>query len=238
MADAPSRLTTPDRETECTLVELFESYETVDAYLKEKRAPESIRAELDAMVELVQRVVMTPPIPSHIEEAIKTLQHAVQKLTDRIEASDKAPDGPRASYAAVAAAGASKRPVMIPTLQHRYKHIPTRHKREIIVVRGTETVQQKNRTYKELIEQLNASGTGTGSGARTGTGEAVAIRRLPSGDMVVTMADEKARTSWLADQKWAATLGAGAWVKMREFAVIAHGIQVNQVQGSPDERIE
>ena len=99
-------------------------------------------------------------------------------------------------------------------------------------------MQQKNRTYKELIEQLNASGTGTGSGARTGTGEAVAIRRLPSGDMVVTMADEKARTSWLADQKWAATLGAGARVKMREFAVIAHGIRVNQVQGSPDERIE
>src|SRR4030081_3102440 len=203
MADAPSRLTTPDRETECTLVELFESYETVDAYLKEKRAPESVRAELDAMVELVRRVVMTPPIPSHIEEAIKTLQHAVQKLTDRIEASDKALDGPQASYAAVAAAGASKRPVMIPTLQHRYKDIPTRHKREIIVVRGTETVQQKNQTYKELIEQLNASGTGTGSGARTGTREAVAIRRLPSGDMVVTMADEKACTSWLADQKGA-----------------------------------
>ena len=197
MADAPSRLTTPDRETECTLVELFESYETVDAYLKEKRAPESVRAELDAMVELVRRVVMTPPIPSHAEEAIKTLQHAVQKLTDRIEASDKAPDGPWASYAAIAAAGASKRPVMIPTLQHRYKHIPTRHKREIIVVRGTETVPQKNWLYKELIEQLNASGTGSRAG--TGTGEAVAIRRLPSGDMVVTMADEKACTSWLVD---------------------------------------
>ena len=86
------------------------------------------------------------------------------------------------------------------------------HKCEIIVVRGTETVQQKNRTYKELIEQLNALGMGTGSrtGTRTGTGEAVAIRWLPSGDIVVTMADEKARTSWLADQKWAATLGAGA----------------------------
>ena len=53
MEDAPSRLTTPDRETECTLVELFESYETVDAYLKEKRALESVQVELDAIVELV-----------------------------------------------------------------------------------------------------------------------------------------------------------------------------------------
>jgi hypothetical protein len=56
-------------------------------------------------------------------------------------------------------------------------------------------VQQKNQTYKELIEQLNASGTGIGSRARTRTREAVAIRRLPSGDIVVTIADEKARTS-------------------------------------------
>jgi hypothetical protein len=134
MADAPStRLSTPDRDTECTLVELFESYEIVDTYLKEKGAPERVQAELDAMVELVRRVVMTPPTPSCTEEAIKTLQQTVQKLADRIEASDKAPDRPQASYAAVAA-GASKRPVMIPTLQHRYKHIPTRHKREIIVV--------------------------------------------------------------------------------------------------------
>jgi hypothetical protein len=69
------------------------------------------------------------------------------------------------------------------------------HKREIIVVRGTESVQQKNRSYKELVEQLNTSGAGAGAG------EAVAIRRLPSRDIVVTIADKKACTSWLADQK-------------------------------------
>ena len=159
-------------------------YKIVDTYLKEKGAPERVQAELDAMVELVRRVVMSPPTPSR----------TVQKLADCIEASDKAPDRPCASYATVAGAGASKRPIILPTLQ--YKHIPMRHKREIIVVRGTESVQQKNRTYKELVEQLNASWDGT---RRTEARETVAIRRLPSGDMVLTMADEKARTSWLAD---------------------------------------
>jgi hypothetical protein len=59
---------------------------------------------------------MTPPMPSYIEEAIKTLQYVVQKLIDCIEASNKAPGGPWASYAAVVAIGASKRPVMIPIL--------------------------------------------------------------------------------------------------------------------------
>ena len=59
---------------------------------------------------------MTPPIPSYIEEAIKILQHVVQKLIDYIEASDKALDGPWASYVAVAAIGASKQPIIIPIL--------------------------------------------------------------------------------------------------------------------------
>jgi hypothetical protein len=53
IVDAPSQLTTPNYEIECTLVELFELYKIVDAYLKEKRALESVQVELDAMVELV-----------------------------------------------------------------------------------------------------------------------------------------------------------------------------------------
>jgi hypothetical protein len=53
MADASStRISTPDRDTECTLVALFESYEIVETYLREKGAPESVQAELDAMVHL------------------------------------------------------------------------------------------------------------------------------------------------------------------------------------------
>jgi hypothetical protein len=85
------------------------------------------------------------------------------------------------------------------------------------------------------VEQLNASWDRTKRGEAR---EVVAIRRLPSEDMVITIVDKKARTSWLADRKWLATLGEGAQVKMREFAVVAHRIRVNQVQGTQDERIE
>ena len=104
---------------------------------------------------------------------------------------------PRASYAAVAGAGAPKQPIILPTLQ--YKHIPMRHKRKIIVVQGTESIQQKNQLYKELIEQLNASGARAGTRAGAGARDTVAIRQLPRGDIVLTMADEKACTSWLVD---------------------------------------
>ena len=102
------------------------------------------------------------------------------------------------------------------------KPVPLRHKREIVVVRGTETAEQKRRTFKELLEQMNKAGA---------AGEAVAIRKLGSGDMMITMEDERARTSWLANTEWLATFGEGARVKRREFAIMAHGIRVNQIQG-------
>jgi hypothetical protein len=68
-------------------------------------------------------------------------------------------------------------------------------------------------------------------------GEAVAVRKLPSGDMVLAMDSEQARTSWLANQSWLSVFGKGARVKKREFAVVAHGIRVNQVQGNAIEEI-
>jgi hypothetical protein len=78
MADVSStQLPAPNEDIDCTIMNLFESYETVKTYLKEKGAPERVRAELDAMVELVRRVVMTPSALSRTEEAIKTLQHTV-----------------------------------------------------------------------------------------------------------------------------------------------------------------
>ena len=60
-----TRISHPNRDTACTIVELFESYEIVDAYLKEKGAQERVQTELDETVEVVRRVIMTPPTSSH-----------------------------------------------------------------------------------------------------------------------------------------------------------------------------
>ena len=56
---------------------LLALYKIVETYLKEKGAPKGVLGELDAMMELVQRVVTTPPTASCTEEAIKTLQYTV-----------------------------------------------------------------------------------------------------------------------------------------------------------------
>jgi hypothetical protein len=63
------------------------------------------------------------------------------------------------------------------------------------------------------------------------TGKAVAICRLPTGDMIVTMDKEEDRICWLKAGKWLALYGEGARIKRRQFSVIAHRIRVNQVQG-------
>jgi hypothetical protein len=55
------------------------------------------------------------------------------------------------------------------------------YKREIVVAQGTETVDQKRRTYKELLKQMNKAGV---------AGEAVAIHKLGSSNTMLTMEDE------------------------------------------------
>jgi len=59
--------------------------------------------------------------------------------------------------------------------------------------------------------------------------KAVAICKLGSGDIIITIEDKRARTSWLANTKWLATFKEGARVKWKEFAIMAHGIRVNQI---------
>ena len=96
-------------------------------------------------------------------------------------APSAAPANNQHTYAAVA-----RKCVAQPPPFSTYKPVPTRHKREIVVVRGNESNTQKNRSYKEIIEQLNKTGV---------AGEAVAVRRFPSGDMVLAMDNKQARTS-------------------------------------------
>jgi len=57
--------------------------------------------------------------------------------------------------------------------------------------------------------------------------KAVAICKLGSSDIMITIKDERACTSWLANTKWLATFRVGARVKWKEFAIMAYRIRVN-----------
>jgi len=53
-------------------------------------------------------------------------------------------------------------------------------------------VEQKRRTFKELLEQINKAGAAS---------KAVAICKLGSSNIIITIKDERACTSWLANTK-------------------------------------
>jgi hypothetical protein len=66
------------------------------------------------------------------------------------------------------------------------KLVLARHKQEIIVVQNSKLTNQKNKSYKELLKQLNKSGVAS---------IAVAICKLLTKDIVITIEDKSTRTN-------------------------------------------
>src|SRR5438045_3421016 len=197
---------------ECIQTKLTEDIKIIAAYL----AVEGTPAHVGHMLRRVQNAVgelLAGAQLSNTELAVQELRTEIRKISEKVENTRKP------SYAAAAAAGAG-----ITQAQNRNittKAVPTRHKREITVTGRNLNPAQVRRTNKETIEQLNAWKI---------AGDVVAICQLQSGDFVLTMDEEQTRVSWLKDNKWLETFGAGARVKRREFAVLAHGIRVSQAQ--------
>ena len=137
---------------------------------------------------------------STTEQAIHQLQDAVQKLSTQVEKNTLRPGAGvvQVLYAAVAGQAVQQSCIQQScTQQSRTDAIPTkpvlvRHKCEIIVIQGEETIVQKACSYKELIEQLNDTRV---------AGRAAAVCQLPSRDLIITIEDEQACSSWLTDTK-------------------------------------
>ena len=56
----------------------------------------------------------------------------------------------------------------------------------------------------------------------------MAVRGLPSGDLILTTDDEQTRTEWLRSTEWLRVIGDRARVKKREFIAIAHRIRLTR----------
>jgi hypothetical protein len=211
-----SQNTTPEPTT-CPQNDIQADIELITTYTVNMKAPQPIQAAINRIHDAYTRRVEQ----KNTELAIRQLHKVVQKLTHKVENTTPGTTQALAgrSYATVVGQGLPTQTRAQQSLNAVHvtpqKPVPARHKREIIVVRGSESTNQKNRSYKELPEQLNKSGLASA---------AVAICKLLTGDMVITMEDEPARTNWLANTSWLETLGEGAKIKRREFAVIAHGI--------------
>src|SRR6266487_3594638 len=180
-----SSLATLYKPTKCLPKVTNTDLELITAYLAKEKAPSLVQAAFARVSNVcTQRVVRANQ--DSTEQAIRQLQAVVQKLADKV---DKAPNrlaGPSlGSYAEAAKLGLptqTRAQSLNTTHVTPQKPVPARHKREIIVIQGAETPEQKARSYKELLEQLNKTGV---------IGEVVAIRQLPGGDMTLTIVEIK-----------------------------------------------
>jgi hypothetical protein len=103
----------------------------------------------------------------------------------------------------------------------RIQPVPARRARELVVAPGTETAMQKHRTSLELVRDINAT--------MDGSGDAVAARRLPSGDVLVAFQGAAEKQKWEACSEVLQAFGPGARFRVREYTVLAHGVQVRSV---------
>jgi hypothetical protein len=89
------------------------------------------------------------------------------------------------------------------------------HKREIIVSKEGHTDICTNH---ELIEQLNNTKR---------RGQVVAVRGLPSRDLILTTNNKQTHIEWLRNTEWLKVIKDNVCIKKREFIVIAYRIRVN-----------
>ena len=204
MPDAPTQLDTASTTLiKSKLSTILSDYKQINTYLTEIRA-------LDKIVDALDRITCLAQHAKGIKSVIQKLQLAIAQAQST---STALANTQCISYSVAAQKGLAQPPLPSPSLLS--KLVLTRYKCEIIVVCGKETNPQKIRLYKEIIEQVNKKDI---------TSEAVAVRRLPSKDMVLAMDSKQACTSQLANQSQLTTFKEGARVKKREFAVVAHRI--------------
>jgi hypothetical protein len=153
---------------------LIEAIQTTEAFVRSANWPERAK---DAWKRVKEAAFNQ--LGHHASDAsrdIQELKTQVKGLTDLIKGFAK-PNKASISYAdALRSKGSA--PVGGRSDGQRVQPVPARrHARELVVAPGTETAAQKQRTSLELVRDINA--------ATDGSGDAIAARRLPSGDVLV-----------------------------------------------------
>jgi hypothetical protein len=131
----------------------------------------------------------------------ETLQKPVQAIPQR------------PSYASVA-----RQPTTAPT--GNFQIIPERRTRELRIRNENPTEDLVRRSAIEVVAAVNTA---------IGTNDAVATRRLPSGDVILTF-QESIPLIALSDQSWVQrAFGATAQLHESEFTVIVKGLPVDRI---------
>jgi hypothetical protein len=118
------------------------------------------------------------------------------------------------TYAAALTSG------ILPAAQRtRATQLPPTHDREIIVHKNND--DDDHRTNEEVVQAINAA---------TGANDAIAVRKLPSGDWRVIFKSRLERQKHVTNDKWAQkAFGGTATVQQRLWQVVLFAMQTSEV---------
>lgn len=175
-------------------------------------------SELQKVVEEGVARAVGAAVGKAVEDAVRELRKEVQELRKKVDKQQQAPQTqvPR-TWAAVAAAATE--PVA--------KRVPGRLSREMLI-RGSTEPALARRSPREVVDAVNAA---------TGRKEAIAARKLPSGDVVVTFLSAKAK-EWHEERvvDWVGkTFGKEARQAKRTFAVLVKGVKKGDLKDVAEE---
>ena len=180
----PRGATKPPGEPPATTIKLIEAIQAIEAFIRSVSWPERARDAWKHVKEAAFNKAEDDAFD--MSKNIQELKTQAKSLTDLVKGISKSPGAP-ASYAdAVRSKGGPPSGGQARTGQ--VQPVPARRARELVVAPGTETAIQKHCTSLELVKDIN---TATG-----GSGDAVAARRLPSGDVLVAFQGTLEKQKW------------------------------------------
>ena len=178
-----------------------------------------------ALVEFIEQNEAKRDAPdASNQESLQSTLHDIQQRLQKIEKQGEN-NGKALSYAAVASGGRRGTTGDIGKTQTQIDENMLREKRKMkeLIVRIEDPKEQEalgRKTTKEIIEAIKIPNS-----------EIAGIRKLPSGDLKIHTKTAQAKQSLQSQPAWIKNVAASATIRKEGYAVIAHGMRMNDVRG-------
>ena len=194
-----------------------------DRAVEARNGKKTVEIELSELEEL--KNALEKARQGKIEEGIRELLSLTKEIKNKIPNQG----GPQKTWSEVAMAGIAKcAPAIATNIATTERNADSRKRRELIVTirdKDQEAITAK-RPPNAILEVLRSMEP------RTATDKIVTLRRLPSKDLQLVMADEESRRELEISNEWLQAIAESAELKRPLFTVWVHGVRVKGVQTS------
>jgi hypothetical protein len=208
------------------------AYAVADAFitrlqqLRQKVEKEREKNDNNRVDPAALRKIVSEAVAKVVEEKVARAVEEVRKKVQEVRREVQEKGGALAAPTATAARARTWAAVAAGEAEHPAKRIPGRLNKEILV-RGSAVPALTRRSPQEIVQAVNGVSTKKG---------AIAARKLPSGDVIVTFQDAETKNWHSANGEWIGTaFGESAKEAKRTFAVLMKGMLKRELKEITEE---